>query len=256
MSHGKSLSLRLTRNTGTFSPNSIAAKAHVLSLDSEKYARFKSISPLVSSKTQQETNGMSLIPELSNPYLGAFAGGLLYGVAVCTASCLPYIASYVAGIGAGFRKGVGVTMVFSSGRIAGYALIGGAVGLFSGVFRLLTSSSAFAPFQIYSGIGFGAVTIVIGVSVFWKSRKPCECNTANKQKLVILGNRSWRGFDLGAFSLGLTRGLIICPPLIALLLYSLPFSTPIGSVGFSRLIRVGNFFVADAAAWWNDGMVA
>ena len=182
---------------------------------------------------------MSLIPELSNPYLGAFAGGLLYGVAVCTASCLPYIASYVAGIGAGFRKGVGVTMVFSSGRIAGYALIGGAVGLFSGVFRLLTSSSAFAPFQIYSGIGFGAVTIVIGVSVFWKSRKPCECNTANKQKLVILGNRSWRGFDLGAFSLGLTRGLIICPPLIALLLYSLPFSTPIGSVGLAVLFGLG-----------------
>ena len=59
---------------------------------------------------------MSLIPEISNPFLGAFAGGLLCGLAVCTASCLPYIASYIAGIGAGFRKSVGVTLVFNSGR--------------------------------------------------------------------------------------------------------------------------------------------
>jgi sulfite exporter TauE/SafE len=79
---------------------------------------------------------MSLIPEVSNPFLGAFAGGLLYGLAVCTAACVPYIASYIAGIGAGFRKGIVVTLIFNSGRIAAYALIGCLVGLFSGLFRL------------------------------------------------------------------------------------------------------------------------
>ncbi len=67
---------------------------------------------------------MSLIPEVSNPFLAAFAGGLLYGLAVCTASCLPYMASYIAGVGAGFRKSITITMIFNSGRIVAYALIG------------------------------------------------------------------------------------------------------------------------------------
>jgi sulfite exporter TauE/SafE len=182
---------------------------------------------------------MSLIPEISNPFLGAFAGGLLYGLAVCTAACLPYIASYIAGIGAGFRKSIVVTMIFNSGRIAAYALIGCLVGLFSGLFRLFVSNAAISPFQIYSSLAFGIVTIVIGASILLKSRSPCECNLPNSKSLVASGKTGRFGFDFKAFSLGLSRGLILCPPLIALLIYSLPFSTPLGSVALAVLFGLG-----------------
>ena len=197
---------------------------------------------------------MSLIPQLSNPYTGAFAGGLLYGLAVCTASCLPYIASYIAGIGAGFRKGFGLTLVFSSGRIAGYALIGAVVGLFSGLFRLFVSATAFSPFQVYASLAFGVVTIIIGVSVLVKSRRPCEGKTSNTKSMVAHEKKGWLGFDLGAFSLGLSRGLIICPPLIALLVYSLPFSTPIGSLSLAVLFGLGTalspmLFLGGVTGW-------
>jgi len=179
---------------------------------------------------------MSLIPTVSNPFLGAFAGGLLYGLAVCTAACVPYIASYIAGIGAGFRRGTVVTLIFNSGRIAAYALIGCLVGLFSGLFRLALSNTAISPFQIYSSIAFGIVTMIIGGSILLKSRSPCECNN----KPVVAQEKIGRfGFDLGAFSLGLSRGLILCPPLLALLIYSLPFSTPIGSVSLAVLFGLG-----------------
>ena len=179
---------------------------------------------------------MSLIPEISNPYLGAFAGGLLYGLAVCTASCLPYVTSYIAGIGAGFKKGVKVTLIFNSGRIIAYALIGGLVGLFSGLFRLLVSEETISPFQIYSSLAFGVVSIAIGASILLKTRKPCDCNTTN----TVTPRKTGRfGFDFGAFSLGLTRGLIICPPLIALLIYSLPFASPLGSIGLAVLFGLG-----------------
>jgi cytochrome c-type biogenesis protein len=183
---------------------------------------------------------MSLIPEISNPYLGAFAGGLLYGLAVCTASCLPYIASYIAGIGAGFRKGVAVTLVFNSGRVAGYALIGGLVGLFSGLFRLFVSNAAISPFQTYSSLAFGIVTIIIGASILlkYRSRSSGDCNPPISKSLTQ-GKTGKFGFDLRAFSLGLSRGLILCPPLVALLIYSLPFSTPIGSVGLAVLFGLG-----------------
>ncbi|HLN89298.1 MAG TPA: sulfite exporter TauE/SafE family protein [Candidatus Binatia bacterium] len=185
---------------------------------------------------------MSLIPTISNPYLGALAGGVIYGLAVCTAACIPYLASYIAGIGAGFRKGVAITLIFNSGRIVAYAIIGCLVGLFSGLFRLALVNVSISPIQIYSSIAFSIVTMVIAASIFLKLRKPFTCpenGTAmvGQDKKSRFGSRF--GFDFGAFSLGLSRGLVLCPPLLALLIYSLPFSTPIGSVSLAILFGLG-----------------
>jgi len=183
----------------------------------------------------------SLIPQVSDPYIGAFLGGLIYGMVVCTASCLPYLAGYIAGIGAGFRRGVAVTVVFSGGRIVGYAIIGALVGLFSGLFRLVVSQSEISPFQIYSSIVFGFITVAIGAFVLFKAKSPkCECSPQNTKNIIANGaKRSRFGFDFGAFSLGLSRGLILCPPLVLLLLYSVPFASPIGSVSLAVLFGLG-----------------
>ncbi len=181
---------------------------------------------------------MSLIPEISNPYLGAFAGGLLYGLAVCTASCLPVVTGYIAGVGAGFSKGVKVTLIFNSGRILAYTLIGALIGLFGGLFRVFISESAISPFQVYSSIAFGVVTIVIGAAILFRARKPCECN-GGRTSAGTFRKVGRFGVDFGAFSLGLSRGLVVCPPLIALLLYSLPFTSPVGSVGIALLFGLG-----------------
>ncbi len=183
---------------------------------------------------------MSLIPSLPNPYLGALAGGILYGMVVCTASCLPYLAGYIAGIGAGFRKGFSITLIFSSGRVVGYAFIGGLAGLLSSLFRVIVSESAISPFQIYSSFAFGIVTIAIGIIILLKYRSPsCEGNSGDLKKFVAAQKKSRFGFDFGAFSLGLSRGLILCPPLIVLLIYSLPFSNPAGSVAIAVLFGLG-----------------
>ena len=181
---------------------------------------------------------MSLIPEISNPYLGSFAIGLIYGLGVCTASCLPIVAGYIAGIGAGFSKGVKVTLIFNSGRILAYAFIGLLIGLVSGLISLVTPG-ILSPFQIYSSIIFGAITIAIGVSMILNTRKQHECplqgcNMPSDNKIRRYG------FDLGAFTLGLSRGLIICPPLVSLLLlYALPFSNPAGSMTLAILFGLG-----------------
>ncbi len=180
---------------------------------------------------------MSLIPQISDPYIGAFAGGLLYGLAVCTASCLPIVAGYIAGVGSGFKKSVKLTMIFNGGRVLAYAVIGAVIGLFGGLLRFFVSEAAISPFQVYSSLAFGAVTIVIGVWLLFKARKPsCECNVQDMAGTRKVGRF---GVDFGAFSLGLTRGLVICPPLIALLAYSLPFASPVGSVGIAVLFGLG-----------------
>jgi thiol:disulfide interchange protein DsbD len=181
---------------------------------------------------------MSLIPEIPNPYLEALAVGLLYGLVFCTSTCLPYIASYIAGIGAGFRKGAMVTLIFNSGRVTAYALIGGLVGLFSGVFGFLVNEKSIAPFQQYSSYAFGIVTIVIGISILFKSRSPsCNCSPEKTKNLGVM--KTSGRFDVRAFSLGLSRGLILCPPLVMLLVYSVPFTAPIDSLVVAVLFGLG-----------------
>ncbi|MCL2642674.1 MAG: sulfite exporter TauE/SafE family protein [Candidatus Bathyarchaeota archaeon] len=186
---------------------------------------------------------MSLV-ELSNPYLTSFASGLLYGLVACTATCLPYLASYIAGTGADFRRGFFTTLTFNSGRVIAYTLIGAAIGLFSGLLHFFADPATFSVFQAYSTVAFSVVTILIGAILLYKNRKPsCNCNLpplnpksfpVNNSKIQFL-----RQFDVGAFTLGLSRGLVLCPPLIAFLLYSIPFASPLDSVLFAALFGIG-----------------
>jgi sulfite exporter TauE/SafE len=181
---------------------------------------------------------MSFVPGISNSYLASFVSGLFYGLAFCTSACLPYLASYIAGIGAGFRRGVTVTLAYNSGRIVAYAMIGGAIGILSGAFRYLFSEASLLPFQQYSSFAFGIVTVIIGAIILLNSRK-LGCNNATHadggQDFGKLGRR----YDVGAFSLGLSRGLVICPALLALLVCSLPFATPLDSFAFAVLFGLG-----------------
>ena len=182
---------------------------------------------------------MSLLPEIPNPYIGAFTIGVLYGTVFCTSTCLPYIASYIAGVGADFRKGVIATLIYNLGRVVAYALIGGLVGIVSGLFRVVVDESSFSAFQQYSSYGFGIVTIIVGASILWKSRSPpqeCKPGCATNLGVKKIGGR----FDLRAFSLGFSRGLIVCPYLVAiLLLYTLPFGSPIDSFAVAVLFGLG-----------------
>ena len=180
---------------------------------------------------------MSLVPGIPNPYLAAFAMGLFYGLAFCTSACLPFVASYIAGIGASFRKGILVTLTYNSGRITAYALIGGAIGVISGAFRFLVTEASLIPFQRYSSIAFGIVAIAIGTSILLKSRR-LSCNPISQMSSQGTKRMSQR-FDFRAFSLGLSRGLVVCPALLALLLYSLPFAAPIDGFALAVLFGLG-----------------
>ena len=181
---------------------------------------------------------MSLLPGIPNPYLEALAVGLLYGTVFCTSSCLPYLASYIAGIGADFRKGVTTTVIYNIGRVTAYALIGGLIGILSGVFHFVVDESSLAVFQQYSSYGFSIVTIIIGITILLKSRS--ASHDCNPECAKNLGSRKiWGRFDLRALSLGFSRGLIVCPPLAALLLYSVPFGAPIDSFALAVLFGLG-----------------
>jgi sulfite exporter TauE/SafE len=173
------------------------------------------LSALTSSRA---TLKMTVLQQISNPYLASLILGLLYGLTFCTSACLPYILSYIAGIGAGFRKGVIVTTIYNSGRIVAYALIGTAAGLLSAII----SEEVFLSYQNYSSIAFAAVIVVIGVTILLKKSAACTC--AIKQSDLLGVSKLTQRFDIRAFFMGFTRGLILCPPLIAVILYAVTFS--------------------------------
>jgi cytochrome c-type biogenesis protein len=181
---------------------------------------------------------MSLVPGIPNPYLEALVVGLLYGTVFCTSSCLPYLASYIAGIGADFRKGVTTTVIYNVGRVTAYALLGIMIGTLSALFRFTLDESALSTFQQYSSYGFSMVTIIIGITILLKTRSASQnCNPECAKK--VESQKIWGRFDLRALSLGFSRGLIVCPPLAALLLYSVPFGAPIDSFVVAVLFGLG-----------------
>lgn len=179
---------------------------------------------------------MSLLTEISNPYIASLALGLFSGVVFCTSACLPYITSYIAGVGAGFRKGVLITGIYNGGRITAYALIGAALG----VFKLSIGDAFFTSYQSYALLALGVVSIVIGANMILKSRKSACADGCAAQGIKKTNEKGLTGrFDFQAFSLGLTRGLIVCPLIAPVLLYSVTYSAPIDSFLFAVLFGVG-----------------
>jgi sulfite exporter TauE/SafE len=177
---------------------------------------------------------MTLLPEIPNPYIASFALGLLYGSTFCASACLPYILSYIASIGAGFRKGIIVTSIYNSGRVTAYALIGG----LTGILKLLVSDAFLFSYQKYALFAFGIVVVIISINIFRKNRSSsCVCSVEESKQLGL--EKLTDRFDIRAFSMGLTRGLIVCPPLLGLLVYSVTSSAPMDSFMLPVLFGLG-----------------
>lgn len=160
-----------------------------------------------------------MLEQFSSPYITSLFLGILYGLTFCTSACLPYIVGYIAGIKAGFLKGVTVTIVYNSGRIVAYAIIGTLVG----VFKTIISDTIFSSYQPLSSVIYGIFVIFIGVSIFYKKpTQDCGAKNIQHQKGIIKNVK--QRFDIRAFLMGFTRGFVLCPPLIAILLTALTFS--------------------------------
>ena len=175
-----------------------------------------------------------IMSEVANPYVASLVIGLTNGLFFCTSTCLPYVAGYIAGVNADFRKGVGLTMVFNTGRVAAYALIGTTVGLF----KLLIDGSFLSSFQMYSAYAFGAVSIGVGITLLVRNKQPpCKCPAQGALELDRKGR--WNLFDIRAFTLGLSRGFILCVPLLTILAYSVTFASPVDSFVLAVLFGIG-----------------
>ncbi len=129
-----------------------------------------------------------------------------------------------------------ITLAYNFGRIVAYAAIGSLIGALNGLFRIAVNEEMLRSVQAYSAIAFGAVTMIIGADIIRRFRFACDkC----EEKLTEGKNKTTPRFDIRAFSLGISRGLVVCPPLITLLLYTSAFAAPIDSLVVAVLFGLG-----------------
>ena len=192
---------------------------------------------------------MELLPGISNPYLASLILGIVYGLTFCTSVCLPYVVSYIAGIGAGFRGGVMVTSIYNSGRVTAYAVMGGLTGLF----KTIISDAFFLSYQRYSPLAFGIAILLVGTSIFLRKKSSTGTCIVEKREHLGISEKLARKFDIRAFSMGFTRGLVLCPPLVALLLAAITLpqiNTIVLAVLFGLGTAVSPLLILGGATGW------
>lgn len=137
-------------------------------------------------------------------YIDAFSVGLIYGLTICSWSCLPYIGPHVMGTQGGFVQGIRSTMVFSFGKLVSYAVLGALAGYFGSVI----SGHSREIFQKLSGL----VILWLGYTMFFKEKSKCGKNNHE------IGSQNQANFQL--MLLGVTAGAVPCLPMSGILLYA------------------------------------
>lgn len=126
-------------------------------------------------------------------YGAVFTLGLVYGLTVCSMSCLPYMAPIMLGSGDGFRKGLIDSLCFVAGKLAVYSALGGVAALIGDRLDL----AGVNPWLM------GLVLIVTGIAMLLVKKRSCRknCQTYGKRFSLL--------------ALGAGSSLIPCPPLAA-----------------------------------------
>jgi len=124
--------------------------------------------------------------------------GLIYGMTLCSLSCLPYLSPYLVGTGKGFKDGVRSSFIFASGKVVVYAFFGALAAYLGSKLEV----NNYKPLQ-YT---IGTIVIVVGVALPFTAKKGCT------------GKHRINGKRISLFMLGISTSLIPCPTLIAMTL--------------------------------------
>lgn len=138
-------------------------------------------------------------------HLQIFGIGFSFGIiGPCFLVCTPVLLTYVVGSKRSWYGVLKDIVIFLSGRLLAYILLGFLAGLSGAALRNFTSSSVSSYFQPLAG----AVTIFFAIIILLnKDDHECACPSAHKN-ILNFG---------GVFTFGLLIGLSPCAPLLALL---------------------------------------
>ena len=138
-------------------------------------------------------------------HLQIFAIGFSFGmIGPCFLTCTPILITYIIGSKRRWRQVFKDILVFLSGRILAYIILGALAGLSGSILRRFTSSGLSSYFQPLAG----AVTIFFALIIIL-NRDGYECSCPSPRSSIL-------NFG-GIFTFGFLIGLSPCAPLLALL---------------------------------------
>ena len=132
------------------------------------------------------------MPEIAS----LFILGIIYGLTICSLSCLPYLGPYLMSTGKGFRDGINSSLIFISGKLLIYSCLGGIAAYIGS--ELLVNDFLHLKYTI------GGILIAVGLILPFVSKGGCN------KKHQLTGKR------LSLFALGVSTSLIPCPSLISM----------------------------------------
>lgn len=172
-------------------------------------------------------------------YLGVLAMGFLYGLTLCSFSCLPLVTSCVFATQPGFRRGFDATAIFVVARIAGYTLLGALAGLAGKV--ILEYVGLKKPMMIA-----GFLILAVGLVVVLKPRRACRKSTNTPFRVQRVSSHM--------AILGIATSLMPCPPLYAVMLYAATTHSIASGALLAFLFGFGTlatplYYLGGAAGW-------
>lgn len=191
---------------------------------------------MVAWPPEQDTGSKGLTVEpVTLSISAALLIGLAFGAGPCNISCLPYLGPVFLAQEGGIRGSWRTIVPFSLGRMVGYTLLGVVAGSAGKV------ATGWLENRVAATV-LGVITIVVGITVIWRGRKPLNACAKSEQsasesvvKMHRNGNETGGAtLPMGLFGMGAAMALNPCVPLGTVLLASAATASPWagGMLGF------------------------
>jgi cytochrome c-type biogenesis protein len=179
--------------------------------------------------------------------------GITSGLGQCTVFCTPFVTTYIMGSRQGPVEGLKSFVIFSAGRVFMCAMLGVATGYMGGAFIGMEKNFKYGP------IIYGGALIFIGLLILLFPVCVCERSENKKGWFGFLSGRLVFNPTIHLFVMGIALAIVPCPPMGAMLLYSLKMRSVMSSGMLMLLFGIGTalspLVIISIAAGWFSGKI-
>lgn len=176
--------------------------------------------------------------------------GMTTGISQCTVFCAPFISTYVMGTREGAVDGLKSFFIFSAGRVFMYAMLGLGTGFIGAAFTGMGRNFK------YGSIIYGGALILIGLLMLMRSVCVCKKSEDKNGWFAFLSGRFAFNPTTHLFVMGTALAVIPCPPMGAMLLYSLKMPSVMSGSMLMLLFGIGTavsplIIICTVAGWFS-----
>jgi len=193
----------------------------------------------------------NMATQFAAPCFTALLLGINSGISQCSVFCAPFVSTYIMGSRQGAVEGLKSFVVFSAGRVFMCAMLGLGAGYMGGVFMGMERNFK------YGSIIYGAALILIGLSMLMRPVCVCKKSEDKNGGFAFLSGRFVFNPTTHLFVMGTALAIVPCPPMGAMLLYSLKMPSVMSSSMLMLLFGIGTavsplIIICTVAGWFSE----